>query len=98
MYPYKNMSSFKIIFDNQLPDTCEFVSFFKGEFIGKKDYLHALDILIVFKMNTRDNYHDFYLKNDVSLLADVFEMFIDVCLEYCGLNRCHLFVGKKGMK
>ena len=32
-------------------------------------------------MKTMKDYHDLYLKTDVSLLADVFENFRDVCLE-----------------
>ena len=42
-------------------------------------------------MNTMDDYHDFYLKTDVLLLADVFEKFINTCLEYYGLDSCHYF-------
>ena len=36
-------------------------------------------------------YHDLYLKADVSLLCDVFEKFINVCLEYYDLDPCHYF-------
>ena len=32
-----------------------------------------------------------YLKTDVSLLCDVFEKFIDVCLKDYGLDPCHYF-------
>ena len=42
-------------------------------------------------MNTIGDYHDFYLKTDVLLLADVFEKFINTCLEYYGLGSCHCF-------
>ena len=37
------------------------------------------------------NYHDLYLKTDVWLLADVFEKFINICLEYYGLDTCYYF-------
>ena len=40
-------------------------------------------------MNTAGDYHDLYLKTNVSLLVDVFEKFIDMCLEYYGLDPCH---------
>ena len=44
-------------------------------------------------MNTMGDYHDLYLKTDVSLLADVFEKFIKTCLDYYGLDLCHYFSG-----
>ena len=41
-------------------------------------------------------YHDLYLKADVLLLADVLERFIDMYLEYYGLDPCHYF-GSPGL-
>ena len=35
------------------------------------------------------NYHDHYLKNNVLLLFDVFEKFIETCLKFCWLDPCH---------
>ena len=32
-------------------------------------------------MNTMGDYHDLYLKTDVLLLADVFEKFVNTCLD-----------------
>ena len=37
------------------------------------------------------DYHDHYLKKDVLLLADVFKKFIDICLEFYGLDPCQYF-------
>ena len=42
-------------------------------------------------MNTMGDHHDLYLKTDVLLLADVFEKFINMCLDYYGLDPCHYF-------
>ena len=42
-------------------------------------------------MKTMGDYHDLYLKRDVLLLADVFEKFIKMCLDYYGLDPCHYF-------
>ena len=38
-----------------------------------------------------DGYHDHYLEKDLLLLADVFEKFIDMCLNFYGLDPCHYF-------
>ena len=40
--------------------------------------------------NMGDN-HDHYLKKCVSLLADVFEKFIDTCLKFYRLDPCDYF-------
>ena len=37
------------------------------------------------------DYHHNYLKKDVSLLADVYEKFINTSLKYYGLDPCHHF-------
>ena len=37
------------------------------------------------------DYHEHYLKNDVLLLADVFENFIDTCLKFYEIDPCHYF-------
>ena len=42
-------------------------------------------------MSTMGDYHDLYLKTDVLLLADMFEKFINTCLDYYGLDPCHYF-------
>ena len=40
-------------------------------------------------MQTMEDFHDFYLKTDGLLLADVFENFRKKCLEYYGLDPAH---------
>ena len=42
-------------------------------------------------MKNMGDYHDNYLKKYVLLLADVFEKFIDPCLQFYVLNPCHYF-------
>ena len=44
----------------------------KDECITGKDYLHAIDVSIMFKMKTMGDYYDLCLKADVLLLADIF--------------------------
>ena len=89
--PYEYIESFKKYFDEELPDRREFYSSLKDECISKKDYLYAINVRNVFKMNTMGYYHGLYLKTDILLLADISEKFINTCLEYCGLDPCHYF-------
>ena len=77
--------------ENKLPNRCKFFSSLKDNCISKKDYLKADNIWNLFKMNTMGDYHNLYLKTDVSLLANVFEKFIKHCLDYYGLDLCHYF-------
>ena len=37
------------------------------------------------------DYHSYYLKKDVLLLADFFEKFIDTSLKFYKLDLCHCF-------
>ena len=41
--------------------------------ISHKEYEHVFEVWDKFEMKTIKDYHDFYLKHDVSLLADVFQ-------------------------
>ena len=79
VYPYEYVDNFERFFEDKLPDRCEFFSSLKDECIIENDYLHAIDIWNVFKINTMGDYHDLYLKADVLLLADVFKNFINTC-------------------
>ena len=92
MYPYDYIYSFKKFFDKKLPHRCEFFSLLKVECISEKYYLRAINVWNVFKMNTVGEYNDLYLKTNVLLLVDVFEIFISACLEYYGLDPCHYFI------
>ena len=60
--------------------------------ISEKDYLKANNIWNVFKMNAMGDYLELCLKTDVLLLADVFEKFINTCLDYYGLDPGHYFL------
>ena len=51
------------VLDDKLPDRCQFFSSLKDECINEKDYLHAIDVWIMFKMKTMGDYHALYMKN-----------------------------------
>ena len=76
---------------DKLLDRCEFFSSSKDECINEKYYLRAINVWNMFKINTMGDYYHIYLKTDVLLLADVFEKFIDTCLQYHGLDILSLF-------
>ena len=59
--------------------------------ISNEDYLTCKKIWNEFNMTNMGDYHDHYLKKDVLLLTDVFEKFIDTCLKFYRLDRCHHF-------
>ena len=91
VYRYEYIDSFKKFPENKLPDKSKFFSSLKDKCISEKDYLKANDIWNVFKMNAMGYYRDLYLKTDVFLSADVFEKFINTCLDDYGLDPCHYF-------
>ena len=56
-----------------------------------KNYLICEKNWDKFDIKGMGDYHDHYLKNNVLLLADVFEKLIDMCLTIYGLDPCHYF-------
>ena len=86
VYLYKFMSCFKRFPKGKFPDK----SFFKDS-ISKTDYLRALKVWKMFKIENMGEYHDLYWKTNVLLLADVFEKFIKTCLKYYKLDSLHYF-------
>ena len=91
VYPYEWLDSFEKFDNSCLPDKECFFSSFKNKGITDKEYLRANRVWDFFDMKTFGEYDDLYLKCDVLLLCDVFEKFINACLEYYGLDPCHYF-------
>ena len=91
VYPYEYMDSSKRFEEDKLPSKSELFSSLKDKFISEKEYDRAINIWNVFKIKTLGEYHDLFLRTDVSLLADVFERFIKICLEYYKLDPSHYF-------
>ena len=68
----------------------------KNSLTGKVDtteahYAQELHIYNSFQCQCPDDYHDVYLKTDVFILADVFELFRKVCMKVYSLDPVHLF-------
>ena len=60
----------------QLPGKEKFYSFYMGKEITDKEQENVLNVWNKFGMKIMKYYHDLYLKYEVLLLADVFEMII----------------------
>ena len=91
VYPYEYMNSFKKFNETELHSEIKFFSSLKNEDISEKDYEKSKNMWDTFGIKNLGEYHDLYLKTDVLLLCDVFEKFINTCLNYYGLDPCHYF-------
>lgn len=80
VYPYEYMDNPSRFMETELPPIESFYSSLRGDDITEDDYVHAQTIWSSMKMQTMQDYHDFYLKTDVLLLTDVFQNFRSVCL------------------
>ena len=97
-YPYEWVDSYEKFKHPSLPEKKYFYSSLRN---GKRDnsdghisdeqYLHLQNVWKEFKFNRFEDFHDCYLKKDVLLLADSYEVFISTCLKYYGLDPCHYF-------
>ena len=80
VYPYDWVDSFKKFDESSLPNKECFFSSLKSREISEEAYLRASRVWNVFVVKTFGEYH-LYLTCDVLLLCDVFEKFINSCLE-----------------
>ncbi|KAL9975480.1 hypothetical protein ACROYT_G012642 [Oculina patagonica] len=75
IYPYEYMDSWERFIETSLPEKEKFYSKLNDENITDKEYEHAQNVWETFGCQTLGDYHDLYVKTDVTLLADVFENF-----------------------
>jgi len=90
VYPYSFMDSWdKFDTDCKSLTIDDFRNDLTNDTINEDDFKFYNDICEKLNIKTLGEYHDLYLKTDVLLLADVFENFRSMCLEYYGLDPCH---------
>src|SRR5206468_1396547 len=83
IYPYSFMDSREKFEMDPMKLTREhFYNDLTKEKINSRDFLFFKFVCKKFNIKTLGEYHDLYLKTDVLLLADVFENFRKMCLEY----------------
>ena len=73
VYPYEYFDCWEKFHEINLPEKEKFFSQLTDSHISDKDYQNALNVFNSLKMQSLQEYHDFYLVCDVLLLADVFE-------------------------
>ncbi|XP_041351034.1 uncharacterized protein LOC121370009 [Gigantopelta aegis] len=91
VYPYDFMDDESKFNMSQLPAQAEFYNSLTDSDISDEDYEHVHQVWTTFDLKTMGEYHDLYMKTDVLLLADVFENFRNMCLDYYDLDSAHYF-------
>ena len=91
IYHYEYMNSFKGFSEDELLNKSKFLSSLKDSGVNEKEYEQAVNVWKVFKIKNFGEYQDLYLKTDVLLLVDMFEKFVESCLNYYRLDPCHYF-------
>ena len=86
------MNSFKRFSENKLLDKSKFFSSLKDSGVNEKEYEKAVNVWKVFKIENIGEYHDLYVKTDILLLVDVFEKFVESCVNYYRLDLVIILV------
>ena len=95
LYPYEYMDSWERFNETLLPPKKDFQRELTLEDISDKNYSHAQKVFDEFCTDIGD-YHDLYIQCDTLLLADVFEKFIDTCIDVYGLDSSY-FLSAPGL-
>ena len=88
-YPYEYIDSRERFDETSLPGKKAIYSEFYLKDITNEDYTHAQKVLEEFKLKNLDDYHDLNVQSDTLLLADVFEIFRNKCIEIYELDPAH---------
>lgn len=83
--------------ERELPLKEAFYNSLTKEHISSEKYNHAKQVLNSFSMKYLGEFHDLYVLTDVLLLADVFERFRDMTLEYYTLDASYFFTSRSRM-
>ena len=91
IYPYESLNSLEKLKETKLPPKEEFYSKLNDEGIGDENYEHAQKVWKTFEMKNLEDYHNLYNRVDVLLLTDVFENFMDICINNYNLDPAHYY-------
>ena len=85
-YPYEYMDDWEKFIETTLAEKEEFYSSLSMEEFTDADYMHGKRVCKDFKIKNLGEYHDWYLKSDTVILADVFKNFRKMCLKIYELD------------
>jgi len=88
-FPYSYMTGPEKMTETQLPDILAFRNDLTDTDMTLEDYDVAKRAWVEFGCQTMKDYHDFYLKLDTLLLADVFQNFRSEAMKSHGLDPAH---------
>ena len=92
IYPYKYMDTWERFTKTRLPVKENFYSKLNDEHITDEEYAHAQAVWETFECKMLGDYHNLYVKMDITLLADVFENFRNLCEEQYRLDLAHFLM------
>ena len=75
--------------EKSLPSKEDFYINLNMENIDDIDYRHGNNVFKRFELKNLGDYHDLYVQSDTLLLADVFEIFKDMCIKEYELEPGH---------
>ncbi|MDR3549972.1 MAG: hypothetical protein P4L31_01035, partial [Candidatus Babeliales bacterium] len=81
VYPYDYMDSLQRFNETEFPSQSDFYSQLSKSEISTDDHEFGAKVYKTFKCNNLGDYHDLYLKTDITLLADVFNNFRTLSLK-----------------
>ena len=96
VYPYEYIDSWKRFAESSLSDKKSFYNELYLEDITDEDYTQAQKVFKDFNLKSLGHYHDLYVQSDILLLADVFEIFRNKCIEIYELDLDH-FLSAPGL-
>ena len=95
VYPYEYIDSWEKFNEISLPPKEAFCSELNLEDIKDEDYEHAQKVWEVFEIKNLGEYQDLYVQCDTLLLADIFENFMDKCIEIHELDPAYFLAAPR---
>ncbi|KMQ83424.1 hypothetical protein RF55_20086 [Lasius niger] len=91
VFPYEYMDSFQKFNETVLPPISDFYSSLTDTNITEDEYQHAQDVWKQLKCKTLGDYQNIYVTTDVVLLADIFQNFRRLSIEFYNIDPAHCY-------